>query len=186
MDEAAAIPTLSLRRYSSAEIAAIRGLLEHVYAEVYSDRLREHFLSIEQFRQRLAGHLSFPNWEAVVGYVGDQPIGYAYGGSRRAGSSFWNQVVPTPDDEYAHETGRRTFALFELMVRAPWRKTGASRLIHDELLNRRTEERVCLFVEHDHPRVRALYQSWGYVQAGTSQPAADAPLYDVMVLALKR
>src|SRR6266849_10516050 len=98
MEEAAARPTLTLRHYPSTEIAAVRGLLEDVYAEIYGDRLHERFLGTEQFRERLAGHLSFSNWEAVVGYADGQPIGYAYGGARRAGSSFWCQVVPVPED----------------------------------------------------------------------------------------
>jgi GNAT superfamily N-acetyltransferase len=180
----AATSRFTFRHHYGSDVESIRDVLVSVYEEVYADRLREPFLSCHEFERRLDAHLSFPKWEAVVGYEGAEPVGYVYGGTRHRGSTFWQQVHPIPDDKYAQETGARTFALFELMVRVPWRKTGISRLLHDELLRHRSEERVCLFVEHDHSRVRALYESWGYLPAGTSLPARDAPLYDVMVLPL--
>lgn len=177
-------PPLVCRRYTAADVADLRGVLVGLYTEVYADRLQEPFLTVGCFEDRLTSHISQPNWEAVVGYVDDQPVGYAYGASRAASTRFWQHIMPRPDAEFARETGDRTFALFELMVRAPWRKTGVSRLLHDELIQGRHEERACLFVEHDHPRVRALYEKWGYMQAGVSRPSADAPLYDVMILDL--
>jgi hypothetical protein len=41
-------------------------------------------------------------------------------------------------------------------------------------------------VEQEHPQVRATYERWGYRPVATSQPFADAPLYDAMVLDLTR
>jgi hypothetical protein len=64
------------------------------------------------------------------------------------------------------------------------RGTGAARQIHDELLRGRPEERVTLLVERDHPKVRALYEAWGYEWFGELLPFPDAPLYDAMVLDL--
>jgi hypothetical protein len=177
-------PAVRCRRYTAADLADIRGALVGIYAEVYADRLHQPFLTVESFQDRLASHASQPNWEAVVGYIEEQPVGYAYGASRAASTGFWQQVAPTPDADFARETANRTFALFELMVRAPWRKTGVSRTLHDELIHGRNEERICLFVEHDHPKVHALYEKWGYAQVGVSRPRPDAPLYDVMILDL--
>ncbi|MFJ8255400.1 hypothetical protein [Streptomyces sp. NPDC094466] len=59
------------------------------------------------------------------------------------------------------ETGTRTYALSELMVREPWRRTGTARHLHDTLLTHRPEQRAKLLVYQDHPKVHALYQSWG-------------------------
>jgi hypothetical protein len=176
-------PMHSIRccHYDAERHPQIRDLLIDVYAEVYADRLTDPFFSVDRFAERLAAHVRAPNWAAVVGYADAEPVGYAYGATRPAGSTAWHGVRPRPDPELARETGRRTFFLFELMVRAPWRKTGAAATIHEELLRRRPEERVSLTVEHDHPKVRALYERWGYRAVGSVHPFPDAPLLDVMV-----
>ncbi len=178
------MPTsIQYRRYDTVRQAHVRDLLVNVYAEVYADRLADPFFIVDRFTERLDSHLRAPGWEVVVGYAGNQPAGYAYGATRPAGSTAWRGVIPTPDPELARETGTRTFFLFELMVRVPWRKTGAAAAIHEELLRRRPEERASLTVEHDHPKVRALYERWGYRNVGSVRPFPDSPLFDVMLRA---
>lgn len=71
------------------------------------------------------------------------------------------------------------------MARAPWRKTGIAKRIHEEPVSGRMEERVARGVERAHPRVRALYESWGYRQLGVVQPFANSPQYDGMVRCLR-
>lgn len=172
---------MDIRHYHASQLPEIRDLLVDVYAEVYADRLAEPFFSVERFAERLDGQLRSPNWAAVVGFDGGEVAGYAYGATRPANSTAWQGVQPAPDQELARENGRRTFFLFELMVRVPWRRTGAAARIHQELLRGRPEERVSLTVEHDHPRVRALYERWGYQYVGSTRPFPDAPLLDVML-----
>jgi hypothetical protein len=41
---------------------------------------------------------------------------------------------------------------------------------------------MSLVVEHEHPKVRHLYERWGYTFIGTRQPVPDAPILDVMNL----
>ena len=48
----------------------------------------------------------------------------------------------------------------------------------------RREARASLLVDTEHPKVRALYESWGYRQVGQMQPFEDSSLYDAMVLPL--
>ncbi|GAA2340251.1 hypothetical protein GCM10010246_26500 [Streptomyces cuspidosporus] len=48
------------------------------------------------------------------------------------------------------------------------------------------EGRAQLLVRRERPRLRALYESWGYEHAGEKLPFPDSPLYDVMVLDLNR
>jgi hypothetical protein len=172
---------VTCRHYEARQLGEVRDLLVSIYAEVYADRLADPFFTVERFAERLVTHTAAANWEAVVGYDGDEPVGYAYGATRPATSRAWEGVRPPPDPELARETGDRTFFLFELMMRTPWRKTGTARLVHDELVRRRPEERVSLTVERDHPRVRALYESWGYQHVGSTQPFPDAPLFDLML-----
>jgi hypothetical protein len=53
------------------------------------------------------------------------------------------------------------------------------------LLAHRSEERAALLVERGHPRVRALYERWGYDLFGEILPFADAPLYDALIKPLR-
>jgi hypothetical protein len=175
---------LRLERRDAAGLGDIRQQLLDVYAEVYADRLGEEFHSVERFDERLGWNTEVPGFAAVVGYLGERPIGYAYGCTLQDGTRWWNGLrTPVPDGAVV-EDGARTFALSELMVVDKVRGTGAARQIHDELLRGRPEERVTLLVERDHPKVRALYEAWGYGWFGEVQPFADAPLYDAMVLNL--
>jgi GNAT superfamily N-acetyltransferase len=174
---------LRLTHYQRGRLEDIRPVLIEVYAEVYAKEIAEdQFFSVESFEDRLRGHTSAPNWEAVAGAVDGQVVGYAYGYTLRAGKSWWVALrTPVDDDSLTEETGSRTFGLAEIMVKEPWRKTGIARSIHDELLVRRAEERAALLVERAHPRVRALYEGWGYRWFGEVLPFPDAPVYDAMI-----
>ncbi|ARZ67960.1 hypothetical protein SMD11_2309 [Streptomyces albireticuli] len=91
---------------------------------------------------------------------------------------------PLPEEDRA-EDGARTLALFELMVRHPWRGTGVAQRIHEELLTGRPEERVTLLVEPTHVKVKALYERWGYEDIGDQRPFPDAPVYATMLRTLR-
>lgn len=168
------------RHYRSTDFPEVEGLLIEIYKEVYAERLTDPFFSVQSFSERLRSHSYPKSWEAVVGYDGDNAIGYAYGSSLSAGSGWWSSVDQPLDPAFTEETGRRTFALFELMIRRPWRGRGLARWVHDELVDARHEERVSLGVECDHPKVKSLYERWGYQSVGKEQPLPDAPLYYLM------
>ncbi|GAA2338573.1 GNAT family N-acetyltransferase [Streptomyces cuspidosporus] len=177
--------TVELRRYGRADLNAIRQPLTDVYAEVYSARLSDPFFSIERFEERLKGHVSREPWEVVIGWDGDEPVGYAYGSPLPPRSRWWAGMLEPLPEEMTREDGARTMALCELMVRQPWRKTGIAHRIHEELLSGRAEERVTLLVEPTHPKVKALYESWGYENIGDQQPFPDAPVYATMLRILR-
>lgn len=174
---------LDLRHYGHPDAAVIRDLLLDVHDEVY-----------EGSDDPLAGREAFAafvdHWSArdgfacVVGYDQEQgePVGYAYGAPLSADTGWWDEVTPSLPEAFTRETGTRTFALSELMVRTPWRGSGASRRIHDALLASRTEERVTLLVHKDHVKVRALYEGWGYRAVGETVPFEGAPELCAMVL----
>ncbi|MGP3928035.1 GNAT family N-acetyltransferase [Streptomyces sp. 8N616] len=176
---------IELNHYALDQLPDIRSALVDVYAEVYADQLEDPFFSVERFEERLNGHASRPGWEAVVGYADGQVIGYAYASPLPAESRWWaGMLEPLPEEDTA-EDGARTLALFELMVRKPWRGTGNAQLIHEDLLSGRSEERVTLLVEPTHPRVKALYERWGYKHVGDQQPFPDAPVYATMLRHLR-
>ncbi|UQT55054.1 N-acetyltransferase [Streptomyces durmitorensis] len=176
---------MRLERRDAAGLSEIRPRLLDVYAEIFADRLGEEFHSVERFDERLEWNTEVPGFAAVVGYLDGQPVGYAYGCALQAGTRWWNGLrTPVPDGAIV-EDGGRTFALSELMVVGKVRGTAAAKAIHDELLRGRPEQRVTLLVEREHPKVRDLYEAWGYEWFGEVLPFADSPLYDAMNLQLK-
>ncbi|MEV6947051.1 GNAT family N-acetyltransferase [Streptomyces sp. NPDC051172] len=176
---------LRLERRDAAGLSEIRQQLLDVYADIYKDQLGEDFHSVERFDERLGWNAEVPGFAAVVGYLDGTPIGYAYGCTLQEMTRWWNGLQTPVPDEATRETGSRTFALSELMVVEKVRGTGTARQIHDALLSGRPEERVTLLVERDHPKVRALYESWSYEWFGELLPFPDAPLYDALVLRLR-
>lgn len=110
-------------------------------------------------------------------------MGYVYGAPLQPGTQRWIGLdPPVSDPELVREDGRRTFGFFEIMLRRPWRGTGTAQHIHDLMLADRPEPRSCLSVDHEHPRVRAMYERWGYRYMGTRRPdLPDAPLLDAML-----
>jgi len=175
---------LTVERRGADGLEEIRTQLLDVYAEVYADRLHEEFHSVPRFDERLGRFAGLNGFAAAVGYHGDTPVGYAFGCTLPARTNWWRGLRTTVADEDVTETGARTFALSELMVLEELRGTGAAKTLHDTLLDGRPEERVTLLVEHDHPRVRARYEEWGYRKLGELVPFHDAPLYDAMILDL--
>ena len=52
-------------------------------------------------------------------------------------------------------------------------------------MRERPEPRASLLVEREHPRVRGTYERSGHRAVAPSQPFADSPSYDAMVLSLR-
>lgn len=176
---------LTLTTYTSNHLPQIRQTLLDVYAEVYEAEIAaDPFFSVERFDERLTRQASAPGWMCVLGDVKSQPAGYAYGSTVRPGG-WWNGVQTPIDPDLTREDGTRTFGLFEVMVRKPWRGQNIARGIHDELMKQRHEKRAALTVEKAHPRVRALYETWGYYKVGELRPVEDSPLYEAMLFDLQ-
>ncbi|EGX59655.1 GCN5-like N-acetyltransferase [Streptomyces zinciresistens K42] len=172
---------LELRRYRHVHVAAIREVLLDVHDEVYAG-VDDPLAPREAFSKFVDSWSSKDGFACVVGYDQGEPVGYAYGAPLSGATTWWERVTPPLPGMLASETGTRTFALSELMVRGPWRGTGASRQIHDELVRERPEERVTLLVHKDHLKVRALYERWGYRTVGETVPFEGAPELCAMLL----
>ncbi|MFE7593379.1 GNAT family N-acetyltransferase [Kitasatospora sp. NPDC057512] len=172
---------LTVSYYTAGDLPAIETRLIVVYAEVYSqEAATDPFFSVERFTERLHRHAVGPRWGCALGEVDGEAVGYAYGFARTEAYRWGGLITPAPAS-LLEETDTRTFALCEVMVRAAWRGKGVARTLHEELLSQRTEERSHLLVEEDHPRVKALYERWGYSRMGTMQPYPDGPRYDSML-----
>ncbi|MGW0845906.1 N-acetyltransferase family protein [Streptomyces sp. NPDC002787] len=160
------VDPLTTNHYTDGRLAEIRGTLLDVYADVYAEDIATNpFFSVERFEERLEGHVAAGGWGCVVAGIGGEVGGFTYGFTAR-------------DDA-------TTFKLCENMLREKWRRRGISRVMHDELMSQRREERAELLVRRERPRLRAMYETWGYEHAGEKLPFPDAPLYDVMFLHLR-
>lgn len=173
---------VELHRYT--DVDGVWNTLIDVYAEVRADQLHKPHYSVERYGERLARHASEPGWEVVVGFDGDEPVGYAYVNSLQPDDRWWRRMATPVPDGCAE---RRTVALKEIMLRATWRGTGTARRIHDELLANRAEEQVSLLVNPlaGSGKVKALYEGWGYEQISVQRPAADGPVLAAMLRAVR-
>lgn len=175
---------ISPRIMHHAALEGIEDTILSVYTEVYAAQLSDPFDSVERFLGRLRSYASAPGWDCVIGTVAEGAAGLVYGYTLGPNANWWRGLVDAVDPALTEENGHRTFALCDIMVRVPWRKTGISRLLHDELIHPRPEERVTLLVDSRHPKVRKVYERWGYRRLGRLLPFPDAPLYDAMLLPL--
>ncbi|WP_435134885.1 GNAT family N-acetyltransferase [Actinacidiphila sp. bgisy144] len=173
--------TFELRHFHDIEPAW--DTLIELYADVRADRLHDPHYSVERYAERLARHAHEPGWEAVIGYDGDEAVGYAYANTVEQDDRYWKRIT-SPLAESV--TSVPTLALKELGVRVPWRKTGVSKAIHDSLLSARGEPQATLMVnpEAGDGKVHDLYVSWGYQDLGVSRPSPDSPVLTAMVRAL--
>ncbi|WP_405810369.1 GNAT family N-acetyltransferase [Streptomyces sp. NBC_01520] len=169
---------IELRTFTGLD--TIRGDLLDVYADVRAPLLHLPNYAVTAFGERIDRHSAEPGFMAVLAYVEDQPVGYAYGNTIAHGDRYWQRIRPAPAEKY---TARPAVALKEIGVRAARRKTGAARRIHDALLAARDEPFVTLMVNPaaGDGRVHALYESWGYEDIGRSQPSPASPVLTVMI-----
>jgi ribosomal protein S18 acetylase RimI-like enzyme len=176
---------LQVSHHDAAAAGSRADVLRALYAEIYADKVDDPFFSVERFGERLQTHLTRPGYALVTGELDGELVGYAYGLTLLAETQWWNGLKDPLPEEFRRETGERTFAVNEIMVRKPWRRRGIARRLHDALLDGRPEERATLLVEHDNGPAKAAYLKWGWRHVGQLQPFPDAPLYDSMVLQLR-
>jgi GNAT superfamily N-acetyltransferase len=152
------------------------------YVEVYA-HTGDEFFGEDRFRQQLAGHMRAPAWELVSADLDGELVGFIYGFTLPAATAWWRGLLTEVSPGFTEEDGRRTLAISEVLVRAPWRRQHVGRRLHDTLLSGRSEERATLLVEPDNGPAQAAYAAWGWHKVAQLRPGwAGAPLYDVLVL----
>jgi ribosomal protein S18 acetylase RimI-like enzyme len=165
---------------------AAEGVLEAVvvpiYAASHADVIGDPFYSAERFAERVRGYAQAPGFEMVVGEIGGRPVGLALGYALPARARWWEGLTTPVDPETIAETGHRTFALCELMVHPDWPRHGVARLLHDELLRHRPEERATLLVREENTAAQRACAGWGWRRPGKLRPYPDAPHDDALIL----
>lgn len=143
------------------------------------------FYSTPRFLERFEGHSSRDGFELVLAVADETPAGLTYGFTLPARTRWWEGLRTSATQEFIDETGERTLALSELMVRPEWRQQGIARRLHDELLAGRHEQRATLLVRPDNEPARAAYAAWGWTKVGEVQPFADSPVFDALMISLR-
>jgi ribosomal protein S18 acetylase RimI-like enzyme len=157
-----------------------------IYAEVFSEPpYRETDDDVATTFKRFRSQARKPAFAASMARtkVGES-VGMAYGYPVGPSTRWWDQLTEPVPEDMRREDGRRTFGLMELAVRAPWRRQGVARRLHETLLEGVAAERVLLNVHPGSTAASAAYRSWGYRKVGEAQPWEGADLHDVMLLDL--
>jgi ribosomal protein S18 acetylase RimI-like enzyme len=176
----------------AVELLDAAGLHNHkhelldVYREAYAERLDQPFFTPERFWERLEGYAKRDGFRVVLGRLDDQVVGFTLGETLPAQTGWWRGFKGDADPELLLETGTRTFAINELMVRPAWRRRGYAKTLSAALLDGRPEERATLLVRAENTPAYSAYRSWGFQVIGQVQPFDDSPVYEAMLKPLNR
>jgi GNAT superfamily N-acetyltransferase len=181
------MPYLYFTHYDAAGAQQIRAVVQTIYKNSYTEAIAsgDPFDSVDAFMKRFDAYTSGSGFDMVVAHIGDDPVGQTWGWPLLPGTHSWHGVTPPLPEEFTIETGHRTFILSEIMVRQAWKRQGIAHALHDELLSARTEQRARLLVEPGNTVAYRAYLKWGWRKVGQRRPEwPDAPLFDVLILAL--
>lgn len=166
---------VDVRRFTHKDLPIIRQALIDVHADAYADAMDDEFNQrFPWFVDHWGGNHDF---DCVIAYDGDAPVGFAYGAPASPYREWWRGHMKAPEKDH-------TFSFSELAVRTTYRKTGLAEQLTRALLDARDEDLAVLLVDTEHPRVQELYESWGFRKVGERQPFPDSPVYAVMVAEL--
>ncbi|MGW1277380.1 N-acetyltransferase family protein [Streptomyces tsukubensis] len=164
---------LEIRRFTHDDLPQIRQTLIDIHADAWAGAMDDDFN--QRFPWFVDHWGSNPDFACVIAFDGETAAGFAYGAPAPPYREWWREhLKPAPKPD-------RTFAYSELAVRVKYRKTGTAELLSRMLLGSRDEDLAVLLVDTEHPRVQALYESWGFRKVGRRRPFPDSPLYAVML-----
>ena len=175
---------LVITQHGPEGLRELKEQLLDVYREVYAERLSNPFFTPERFWERLEAYGSSDGFRLVTASVGGELVGFSLGETLSQRSRWWSGFLGEADPELLRETGTRTFAINELIVRPTWRRRGFARALTRSLLAGRPEEQATLLVRAENEPAWAAYRTWGFRTIGQVKPFADSPLYEALVLAL--
>lgn len=157
----------------------LRDLYSEVYAEPPYEWGSDH---AELFVERLEGQRRQDGFRLVEGREHGQLVGIGFGVTLLPNTPWWQNLTSPVREDITREYPNRTFAVVELLVRAPWRRRRIAEDIHNRLLSNRTEERATLTVLPAADAAQAAYRKWGWQRVTQKRnPLPGSPIFDVMV-----
>lgn len=173
---------LEFRTPGRAEVAARGPDLAAVAAEVYSAGPFEWSEEDStRFADRLRVQQRQPGFVFVEAVTGDYVVGYAFGLPLRPTTDWWRHATTSLPPALTTERAGRTFALTELVVRAPWRRQRIGSTLHDMVLAGRGEERAVTAVLTTASAAQSASRSWGWRKVARRQePLPGARTFDLL------
>ena len=180
-----ASPDIAFRLLDGGQAAEHAAELQAVHAEVYSRPPYRRDDDAALFADRFRVQRRQPGFVLAEARHGGYLVGYAAGMPLRPSTSWWRDLTaPLPDEVTAEHPGR-TFALTELLVRAPWRRQGIAQALHDLMLADRREERATLIVLPAATPAQNAFRKWGWRKVARTRDAGPgSPASDVLVTGL--
>ncbi len=174
---------ITFRQVDSEQAAADFGELRALYSEVYAEPSyewgEEH---ADLFAERFDVQRRQEGFALVEARDGTDLAGFAFGVTLQPTTPWWNNLTTTLPPEVTTERPGRTFALVEMLVRAPWRRQHVAQSLHDLLLHNRPEERATLTVLPAAAPAEAAYLKWGWHKVAQKRnPLPGSPLFDVLI-----
>ncbi|MEU7739581.1 GNAT family N-acetyltransferase [Nonomuraea sp. NPDC049158] len=181
------LPAINYQSLSSEPAAQQLDELTELYSEVYAGPPYawgpEH---AQLFRERFEVQRQQEGYRLITAREHSHLVAFGFGVTLQPTTLWWrNLVAPLPEKITAEHPGR-TWALVELLVRAPWRRQHVAETIHDMLLTSRPEERATLTVLPAATPAVAAYRKWGWYKVGEKRnPLPGAPVFAVMIRNLR-
>jgi GNAT superfamily N-acetyltransferase len=167
------------------QAAAHADELQALHAEIYAEPPYGRHDDAALFADRFRVQRRQPGFVLAEARHGGYLVGYAAGMPLRPSTAWWRDLTtPLPQDVTAEHPGR-TFALADLLVRAPWRRQGIAGALHDLILASRPEDRATLTVLPAASPAQHAFGCWGWRKvARTRDPRPGSPVYDVLLITL--
>jgi hypothetical protein len=168
---------------AASHIHELAALYREVYAEPPYEWGDEH---VALFEERFDTQRRQHGFTLIEAREQTALVAMGFGVTLQPNTPWWQNLTTPVDDHLSRERLNRTFALVELLVRAPWRRRHIAKTIHDLLLVHRIEERATLTVLPAAEAAQAAYRKWGWRKVAQKRnPLPAAPLFDVMVKDLR-
>jgi ribosomal protein S18 acetylase RimI-like enzyme len=178
---------VDIQKYDEQTLDRVVGVIGQLYALVYQEPpYCEGPEDVDEFVKGLPRRAGQPAFRSVVAMADGRAVGFAFGHQLAANTRWWQGATsPLPEPMVKEDEGR-TFAIIEIAVVAAYRRRGIAKAMHDALLAGATEERATLLVRPEATPAQTAYERWGYTRVATIRPWPEAPLYDAMLLSLRR
>jgi hypothetical protein len=168
---------------AATHIHELAALYREVYAEPPYEWGDEH---VTLFKERFDVQRRQHGFTLIEARSQAALVAMGFGVTLQPSTPWWQNLTTPVDDDLIRERPDRTFALVELVVRAPWRRLHIAETIHALLLENRSEERATLTVLPAAEAAQAAYLKWAWRKVAQKRnPLPAAPLFDVMVKDLR-
>ena len=154
-----------------------------VHAEVYAEPpYRWDDDQQARFARRFPVLCRQPGFVLAQARHGEYLVGFAFGLPLRPSTDWWRDLTTPLPAEVTTEYPGRTFALTDLVVRAPWRRQRIGETLHDLIMGGRREERSTAIVMSAAGAAQSAGATWGWRKIARKQePGPGSPLFDVFV-----